>query len=410
MKAKQSSGRKFWLYHLAAWCLWCSQIVTPPDLLWNQQFHCGPSLRSLTMETNTDGYFYYSGTDNESFDLNVTVECPSTDFRGANIFLPIMYSIIFVSGILGNLFVIVVVGNKGGRLVDTFIVNLALADLVFVLTLPLWAATASQNGHWDFGAAGNLLCKLSSYIIAVNRFSNIFFLTCMSVDRYLAVVKLMDIRYLRSSRCVRVICAAVWSGSLLLGIPYLAHRRVVHAGEEALCVEDTESYSFLVLSLLMVLLTFILPIVIIVFCYSTVIVHLNKHCAAAAHPRSRARRRHSIKMVLSIITAFVVSWLPYNVFKVITTSSLLSGAEGDCGGAPWQRNGLLISCCLAFFNSCMNPAIYFFLDHHFRRRAEVILRACVGRPTQSASASATCTNAGTAESSVGAAGHRASQV
>lgn len=363
------------------------------------------------METYTDADFYYYN-DNESFDLNVTLECPSSDFQGANILLPILYSIIFLSGILGNLFVIVVVGNKGGRLVDTFIVNLAMADLIFVLTLPLWAATASQNGHWNFGPAGNLLCKLSSYIIAVNRFSNIFFLTCMSVDRYLAVVKLMDIRYLRNSRCVRVVCAAVWSGSLLFGTPYLVHRRVVHSGNEALCVEGTDSYSFLVLTLLMVLLTFILPIVIIVFCYSTIIVHLNKHCAAAGNPRSSARRMHSIKMVLSIITAFVVSWLPYNVFKVIMTSSQLSGAEGDCGGAPWQRTGLLISCCLAFFNSCMNPAIYFFLDHHFRRRAEVILRACVGRPTlpQSTSASATCTNAGTAESSVGTGGHRASHV
>lgn len=359
------------------------------------------------METQTDDYFYYDAvTDSTSLDLNISVDCSSSHLQGANIFLPIMYSIIFVTGIIGNFFVMVIVGNKGGRLVDTFVVNLALADLIFVLTLPLWAASAGQDGRWNFGPAGDLLCRLSSYIIAVNRFSNIFFLTCMSVDRYLAVVKLMDSRYLRRTRCVRTTCAAIWSSSLVLGIPYLLYRRVVLFGNEPSCVEDTGSYFFLGLNLLMVLLTFVFPIAIIVLCYSIIIVHLNKHCVAAGNPRSGARRRHSVKMVLSIIVAFVVSWLPYNFFKVLTIGSLLSGPGGECGGVPWQSNGLLVSCCLAFLNSCMNPVIYFFLDHHFRRRAEVLLRACVGRPNTTA----TGTNAGTSENSVGTSGDRASHV
>lgn len=404
-EAEGTRERRFGRTHLAA----VPVVITQ----WKQQLDSRPRLRSLAMETYADDYFYYDNiTTNASLDWNVTVDCPSSHLRGADIFLPIIYSIIFVSAILGNSFVIVVVGTKGGRLVDTFVVNLALADLVLVLALPLWAATASQGGRWDFGPAGNLLCKLSSYIMAVNRFSNIFFLTCMSVDRYLAVVKLVDSRHLRRGPSVRAACAAVWSGSLLLAIPYLVYRRVVRLGTETLCVEDAGSCLFLGLTLLTVLLTFIVPTAIIVLCYSTIIVHLNKHRAAAANPRSSARRRHSIKMVLAIIAAFVASWLPYNVFKVITSSSQLWGAEGDCGGAPWQRRGLLLSCCLAFCHSCMNPAIYFFLDHHFRSRAKVVLRACVGRPAppRSTNAAATCTNAGTAESAVGTAGERASHV
>lgn len=374
--------------------------------LWNQQLR-------YTMEALTDDPFYYFyNADNASLDLNITVDCPSPHLQGANVFLPVMYSLIFVVGVVGNFLVIVVVGNKGSRLVDTFVVNLSVADLVFVLTLPLWAVSAGRDGRWDFGPAGILLCKLSSYVIAVNRVSNIFFLTCMSVDRYLAVVKLMDSRYLRSSRCVRAACAAIWSISLVLGIPYLVYRRVALFGDAPSCVEDTYSSFFLGLSLLMALLTFVFPVIIIVLCYGTIIVHLNKHCVGAANPRSGMRRRHSIKMVLSIIVAFVVSWLPFNVFKVITTVSQLSGADGDCGGAPWRGNGLLISCCLAFLNSCVNPVIYFCLDRHFRRRAEVLLRACVGRPTppQSTNTSATGTNAGTSENSMGTAVDRASHV
>nr|XP_046240053.1 probable G-protein coupled receptor 25 [Scatophagus argus] len=360
------------------------------------------------MSAHADYSFFdynYTGnvSEDEILDLNFTLNCSSSHLHGSDIFLPILYYIIFLTGFFGNLFVISVLGCKskrGGRLVDTFVVNLALADLIFVLTLPLWAISASQNGYWNFGPSGNLLCKLSSYIIAVNRFSNIFFLTCMSVDRYMAVVKLMDSRYLRSSRCIRATCAAVWLSSLVMGIPSLVYRRVEHTGFGLACIEDNQSYFFLILSLITALLTFVFPVFIIVLCYGTIILHLNKHCDAAANPRAEARRRHSLKMVLSIIVAFVVSWLPFNIFKVIMTVSQLSNVDLDCDDQSWQRNGLLISCCLAFLNSCVNPAIYFFLDHHFRRRAKILYKTCMGKPKllQSYNSSASFTNAGTSES------------
>ncbi|XP_069571333.1 probable G-protein coupled receptor 25 [Brachyistius frenatus] len=350
-------------------------------------------------------YNYYADnfTDNGSVSISFPLDCSGSHLHGSNIFLPIIYYLIFFSGFLGNLFVILVVGSKGkrgGRLVDTFVVNLALADLIFVLTLPLWAASAGQDGYWNFGPAGGLLCKLSSYVIAVNRFSNILFLTCMSVDRYLAIVKLMDSRYLRRSRCIYGTCAAVWLTSLVLGIPSLVYRRVESNSDGVSCMEDDSSAFFLCMSLTMALLTFVIPVLIIMLCYGTIIMHLNKHCFTAGNPRADARRRHSVKMVLCIIVAFVVSWLPFNVFKTIIVVSQISEAELSCETHSWQRNGFLISCCLAFLNSCVNPAIYFFLDHHFRRRAQMLFMSCVGRSKlpQSYNSSASFTNGGTSES------------
>lgn len=326
-----------------------------------------------------DAYYYIyeeNATLNDSFQV---VMCSSSNLHNSHIFLPVLYYVIFFTGFLGNLFVIIVVGSKrkrSARLVDTFVVNLAVADLVFVLTLPLWAVSASQDNAWNFGDAGNWLCKLSSYIIAVNRFSNIFFLTCMSIDRYMAVVNLMDSRYLRSSQCIRITCAAVWLFSLLLGIPSLIFRRVENQGNDV-CVEDSTSMFFKVMGLLLALLTFVFPVLIIVLCYGTLIMHLNKHCVIAGNPRAEVRRRHSLKMVLCIIVAFVVSWLPYNVFKTITILWELVNPDDECSRPPWQKDGLVLSCCLAYFNSCVNPAIYFFLDQHFRRRAQYMYNNCL---------------------------------
>ncbi|CAG5982236.1 unnamed protein product [Menidia menidia] len=351
------------------------------------------------METQTPDYYYFETQNTTDFSFD-NEGCSITSFHGSHIFLPLIYYLIFFTGFWGNIFVISVVltkGKRSGRLVDTFVVNLALADLIFVVTLPLWAISASQDNIWDFGLASDLLCRLSSYVISVNRFSNIFFLTCMSIDRYLAIVKMMDSKYLRSSGCIRATCVILWSVSLVLGVPSLIYRKV---DDNKYCTENTSSAFFLGMSLMMVLLTFVFPVLIIILCYGTIIMHLNKHCSAAGNPRANARRRHSLKMVLCIIVVFVVSWLPYNIFKSITIMSKLSKADLSCDVSSLQYNGLRISCCLAFLNSCMNPVIYFFLDHHFRRQAGALYQGCAGKQKllQGFNSSASFTNGGTTES------------
>ncbi|XP_038139034.1 probable G-protein coupled receptor 25 [Cyprinodon tularosa] len=350
------------------------------------------------MSDENGTYYYFNDTEYDQFDDM----CLYSGMQGSYIFLPVIYYLIFFTGFWGNIFVITVVGSKskkGGRLVDTFVLNLALADLIFVLTLPLWAISSSQNNCWDFGDASSLLCKLSSYIISVNRFSNIFFLTCMSIDRYLAIVRMMDSRYLRSSQCIRITCAALWIVSLILGIPSLVYRNLVlYEGGQA-CMED-ESSVFLGINLAMAFLTFIIPVLIIVLCYGTIIMHLNRHQVTAGNTRAEARRRHSLKMVLCIILAFIVSWLPYNTFKSIKIISRLKDTLLSCETNAFLNNGNLISGCLAFFNSCVNPAIYFFLDHHFRRRAQFLFQSCIGKTKvlHSFNSSASYTNPGTSES------------
>ncbi|KAF7208563.1 G-protein coupled receptor 15 [Nothobranchius furzeri] len=353
------------------------------------------------MNTYED-YVYDNFTGNESDYETDDHRCRFSSLRGSNVFMPVMYYLIFFTGFWGNLLVISVVGSQGkrrSRLVDTFVVNLALADLIFVITLPLWAISTSQDNQWSFGSASDLLCKLSSYIISVNRFSNIFFLTCMSVDRYLAIVKMMDSRYLRSSQCIRITCAALWITSLVLGIPSLVYRKVASSNGQQYCMEVRDSMFFLCMNLAIALLTFIFPVFIIALCYGNIVMHLNRHCVASGNPRTEARRKHSLKMVLCIIVAFVVSWLPYNTFKSTATISSLAKVNLSCETEFWLGNGLLISCCLAFFNSCVNPAIYFFLDHHFRRRATVLYKNCTGKPKllQSFNSSVSFTNAGTSE-------------
>ncbi|XP_062401676.1 probable G-protein coupled receptor 25 [Sardina pilchardus] len=302
----------------------------------------------------------------------VTLIPPEDPWAGLNQAVSTLYFLVFLLGFLGNVFVLCVLGwsrggGSGGRLVDTFVRHLAVADLVFVGTLPLWAVSASAGYRWDFGQP---LCRLSSAAVAVNRVSNVAFLACMSADRYLAVVRRLDSRLVRSGGCVRLTCALVWTLAVALGAPALVFRRV---DERGLCVDPEDSPAFQAYSLLMVLLAFALPVGVISLCYGAICLHLQRHCAltAAHHPRAQAhaRRRHTLKIVLAIVTAFVASWLPFSVCRATLAVAKLTGTElGDANRATLGR-AMLLSSCLAFVNSCANPAIYLLLDRHFRRRA-----------------------------------------
>ncbi|NXY88258.1 GPR25 protein, partial [Alcedo cyanopectus] len=119
------------------------------------------------------------------------------------VFIPTFYSLIFLLGLAGNLFVIALMAKRRGgrRMVDTFVLNLAVADVVFVCTLPFWAAAGARGNRWLLGEG---LCKVSSYLIAVNRCSSILFLTALSLERYLVLGKLLDTKTAGARRHVPV--------------------------------------------------------------------------------------------------------------------------------------------------------------------------------------------------------------
>ena len=131
--------------------------------------------------------------------------------------------LIFVLGLSGNGVVIFTVWRSKSkrRAADVYIGNLALADLTFVVTLPLWAVYTALGYHWPFGVA---LCKISSYVVLVNMYASVFCLTCLSFDRYLAIVHSLSSSRLRSRGTMLASLGAIWLLSGLLAVPTLLFR------------------------------------------------------------------------------------------------------------------------------------------------------------------------------------------
>lgn len=120
----------------------------------------------------------------------------------------VVYSVVFVLGLITNCAALFVFCFRMKMRNETtmFMTNLALSDLVFVFTLP-FKVFYNVNRHWPFGDG---LCKVSGTAFITNIYGSMLFLTCISVDRFLAIVYPFRSRSIRTRRNAALVCAAVW--------------------------------------------------------------------------------------------------------------------------------------------------------------------------------------------------------
>ncbi len=83
-----------------------------------------------------------------------------------SIFIPVLYSLALVVGLVGNGLVVVVLWKKrmGLNVTDIFILHLSVADILLLLTLPFWAVEAANE--WIFGT---VFCKLTGALFKVGK-------------------------------------------------------------------------------------------------------------------------------------------------------------------------------------------------------------------------------------------------
>ncbi|XP_070774620.1 C-C chemokine receptor type 9a [Enoplosus armatus] len=286
---------------------------------------------------------------------------------------PPLFWLIVVVGGAGNLAVVWIYLNFRRRLktmTDVYLLNLAVADLLFLITLPLWAAEASHG--WSFGSA---LCKVNSALYKVNLFSSMLLLTCISVDRYVVIVQTTKAQNSQAERrrCSLLVCVGVWLLALLLATPELVFATTTsqeYSQEYCRMVFPSNlgnRTKILVLSL-QVSMGFCLPFIVMAFCYSVIVAKLLK---------TRNFQKHkAMRVILSVVVVFVVSQLPYNGVLVMEAVQASNMTMTDC--EDWKRFDKVgqVLKSLAYMHACLNPFLYAFVGVRFRHDVLRLLRVC----------------------------------
>lgn len=96
--------------------------------------------------------------------------------------VPLFFGMIGILGLVGNsLVVVVVAANPEMRsTTNILIINLAVADLLFVIFCIPFTATDFVLPYWPFG---NIWCKIVQYLIIVTAYASVYTLVLMSLDR-----------------------------------------------------------------------------------------------------------------------------------------------------------------------------------------------------------------------------------
>ncbi|XP_037734353.1 apelin receptor B-like [Chelonia mydas] len=341
--------------------------------------------------------YYYYGEANES-GPGAPCEWPA-DWEVSFSLLPVLYMLVFVLGLSGNGLVIFTVwrGPRAKRRsADTYIGHLALADLAFVVTLPLWAAYTALRFHWPFGSA---LCKLSSYLVLLNMFASAFCLGCLSFQRYRAVVRpLPRPRPPRPRAAARLPLAALWLLAGLLALPALLLRDTQPSAPGNLTVCDmdfsgvaspqAERYWRGALGLGTTALGFLLPLLLMTLFYCCIGAAVSRHFQ---HLRKQQEKRRLLRTIATLVAVFALCWLPFHLLKGLYVLSELELLDLPCAFL-----GLILllhpyATCLAYINSCLNPFLYAFFDLRFRAQCRLLLglRPALRGPAGSGSGSST---------------------
>uniref|UniRef100_A0A3Q4HM64 G-protein coupled receptors family 1 profile domain-containing protein n=1 Tax=Neolamprologus brichardi TaxID=32507 RepID=A0A3Q4HM64_NEOBR len=265
-------------------------------------------------------------------------------------FYKVSYSVIFLLGVATNSLVLRRLCLSPCTMNSTaiYMASLSTTDLFFVISLPLRIYYYHQK-------AQALITFTLKYI---SLYGGIFFLVCIAVDRYFAVVHPLASTQ-RRLRAARVVSGGIWC--LVLGLSVcLPALRLAASHQNKACLLDPSSRHHRTLILLFLgiaLGSFLLPTLVLLYSYCRVLSVLSK-----MRHRCRSNRHshlHTLRVIYSVLGVFLLCFLPYHINLLgytLTHVKLLP----HCGLAKATKAMHPVVLSLASFNCCLNPLIYYF--------------------------------------------------
>lgn len=271
---------------------------------------------------------------------------------------------IYVLGFIGNVLVIRIVHKTPLMHTTTnyLLVNLAVADVITVLLLPLSSSSSLVNRYLSNGA-GKFVCKLTAFI-EISITASCFTLTAVAVERYHALLKPLRIKLRLTEDNIKQAITLIWFSSVLIGLPAFFLREwrepglLTCVGPWTINMNAKSRVYFFVSAVF----SAYFPLAVMTYCYVSLIRGLyftDAICSkSVVNGESNKEKK---KLVITFILAtcgFFVCFAPTVVFY-----SLKPDKEADL------KLYLDLSAVLDFLfvsSLCFNPVLYAFRSSNFQ--------------------------------------------
>lgn len=306
----------------------------------------------------------------ENSTLSYSEESQSRGYQGVPpeaIIIPIIFSLMVVLGGLGNLLVMIVVLRNRDHFRNTtnlFILNLAAADLLFLVFCAPFHAVMYIGLGWPFG---QFMCKFVHFVQYASMIASILTLVTMSFDRYLAVGYPLRTKHMRTPRKALFIAIVVWVISIIMASP-LPIVYTVRVYNVPICADDWAEVAAnkAIYFLILFIFGYATPLVTISILSILMVRQLwlvdEYRCQGTRTLETIKAKRKVTRLVIVIVAVFLVCWLPSHVTWLWTNYFSTS----------WRKTYVfyymkIFAHVLSYANSAMNPVIYAFLSQNFRK-------------------------------------------
>ncbi|XP_059531899.1 hydroxycarboxylic acid receptor 1 [Myotis daubentonii] len=268
--------------------------------------------------------------------------------------MPPLLVLFFVLGALGNGMALCgfCFCMKTWKPSTIYLFNLAVADFLLMVCLPLRTDYYRRDRRWAFGDAP---CRVVLFMLAMNRAGSIVFLTVVAVDRYFKVVHPHHVANAISNRTAAGVACALWA-VVIVGTLYLLlenHLCAQGAAEscESFIMESANGWHDVMFQL-----EFFLPLGIILFCSARVVWSLRRRQQLAR----QARMRKATRFIAVVAAVFITCYLPSVSARLYFLCTVPSSV---CD--PAVHTALHVTLSLTYMNSTLDPLVYYFSSPSF---------------------------------------------
>ncbi|XP_068438359.1 uracil nucleotide/cysteinyl leukotriene receptor [Clinocottus analis] len=282
-----------------------------------------------------------------------------SDSHQENILFSTFYILIFIMAVPGNALALwTFFCQECTSPFKVFLRHLSVADISYVLLLPMRIVYHLSDGHWPFGY---VICQLAGFLFYLNMYCSIYLMSFISLDRFLAVVLPIKSQSVRKAMYAKIVVGILWVTVIVCMSPILFSKKNVTNNSTGICNKlylENKSPT----ALASTIVAFVVPLTTIVVCYILILLKLR----GIKQKGERPVKDKAIRMIILIVINFLFAFVPYHVNRVIYIDSHRCGMTAASRESLGRANR--ITSALTCVSGVLDPVMYFFLNRSYREK------------------------------------------
>ncbi|XP_049420553.1 uracil nucleotide/cysteinyl leukotriene receptor [Epinephelus fuscoguttatus] len=319
------------------------------------------SLLIINIQKNSALHFYDQRLILSTTTMNISEEqihgVYGSDSRQENIIFATFYILVFVIAVPGNALALWAFFRQDSTSPSkVFLRHLSVADISYILILPMRIVYHLCDSHWPFG---HVPCQLAGFLFYLNMYCSLYLMSFISLDRFLAVVLPIKSQSVRKAVYAKVVVGILWVTVIVSMSPILFSKKNMTHNSTGICnklyLEKTSPTA-----LISTIVAFAIPLTTIVVSYIVILLKLR----SLKQQEERPVKDKAIRMIILIVMNFLFAFVPYHVSRVIYIQSHSHSMTAATHEALGRANR--ITSALTCVSGVLDPVMYFFLNRAYR--------------------------------------------